>query len=70
MAVAHVNLGLIYMVHLENYHRAIKKFTSALKADPTYVKAYVCRAEAHTRVHDVSTIHFFYGKKTTARLHV
>ena len=56
MAVAHVNLGLIYMLRHENYHRAVKKFTAALKADPTYVKAYVCRAEAYTRVHDVSLI--------------
>lgn len=54
MAVAHVNLGLIYMLHLDNHHRAIKKFTAALKADPTYIKAYICRAEAYTRVHDVS----------------
>ena len=36
--------------------RAIKKFTSAVKADPTYVKAYVCRAEAYSRVHDVRAL--------------
>lgn len=36
------------------FFRAIKKFTNAIKADPTYVKAYLCRAEAHTKIHDVS----------------
>ena len=90
MAVAHVNLGLVYMLKMENYHRyqksiflhlncrmkcpdntliykihviscndlidfrAIKKFSGAIKADPTYLKAYVCRAEAFTKIHDVS----------------
>ena len=34
--------------------RAIKKFTGAIKADPTCLKAYVCRAETFTKIHDVS----------------
>lgn len=50
MACAHVNLGLIYLNRMGNPHRAIKKLTAAIKADPTYIKAYVCRAEAYTRL--------------------
>ena len=53
MAVAHVNLGLIYLLKVCNYHRAIKMFTNAMKADPTYLKAYICRAEAYVKVHEV-----------------
>ncbi|XP_012943224.1 uncharacterized protein LOC101857057 [Aplysia californica] len=53
IAAAHVNLGLIYMTKHLNYHRAIKKFSSAIKVDPTYVRAYVCRAEAYHKIHEV-----------------
>ncbi|XP_061164225.1 uncharacterized protein LOC133173256 [Saccostrea echinata] len=53
IACAHVNLGLIYMNHYENYHRAIKKFTAGIKVDPTYVRAYVCRGEAYHKIHDL-----------------
>ncbi|KAL3878456.1 hypothetical protein ACJMK2_030805 [Sinanodonta woodiana] len=54
VACAHVNLGLILMHRYENYHRAIKKFTAAIKVDPTYVRAYVCRAEAFHKIHELS----------------
>ncbi|KAL4230368.1 cytochrome c oxidase subunit 1 [Mactra antiquata] len=52
-ACAHVNLGLIMMNHYDNYHRAIKRFTSAIKVDPTYVRAYVCRGEAYHKIHEL-----------------
>nr|KAG5709228.1 hypothetical protein BaRGS_017980 [Batillaria attramentaria] len=52
IACAHVNLGLIFMTKHQNYHRAIKKFTSAIKCDPTYVRAYVCRGEAYHKIHE------------------
>ncbi|KAK6975950.1 tetratricopeptide repeat protein 6, partial [Biomphalaria glabrata] len=53
IAPAHVNLGLIFMNRHCNYHRAIKTFTAALKVDPTYVRAYVCRAEAYYKIHEM-----------------
>lgn len=53
VAGAHVNLGLIFMNHYENYHRAIKKFSAAIKVDPTYVRAYVCRGEAYHKIHEL-----------------
>ena len=43
----------LYTIY-NNYFRAIKKFTAAIKADPTYVKAYVCRSDAYGKIHDVS----------------
>ncbi|WAR00024.1 TTC6-like protein [Mya arenaria] len=52
-ACAHVNLGLIMMNHHDNYHRAIKRFSSAIKVDPTYVRAYVCRGEAYHKIHEL-----------------
>ncbi|XP_069130069.1 uncharacterized protein [Argopecten irradians] len=53
IACAHVNLGLIFMNHYDNYHRAIKKFSSGIKVDPTYVRAYVCRGEAYHKIHEL-----------------
>ncbi|XP_041358343.1 uncharacterized protein LOC121375146 isoform X3 [Gigantopelta aegis] len=53
VACAHVNLGLIYMKKYQNYHRAIKRFGSAIKIAPTYVRAYVCRAEAYHKIHEL-----------------
>ncbi|XP_023933515.1 uncharacterized protein LOC106162457 [Lingula anatina] len=52
IASAHVNLGLIYMTQLDNVQNAIRKFSAAIKVDPTYIRAYVCRAEAYHRIHD------------------
>ncbi|XP_059155839.1 uncharacterized protein LOC131940934 [Physella acuta] len=52
LAAAHVNLGLIFMTRHFNFQRAIKKFTAAIKVDPTYVRAYVCRATAYHKIHE------------------
>ncbi|XP_072039506.1 uncharacterized protein [Amphiura filiformis] len=53
IAGAHVNLGLIYMTKLDNYTKAIQKFGNAIKVDPTYVRALVCRGEAFHKIHDL-----------------
>ncbi|XP_038063059.1 uncharacterized protein LOC119733763 isoform X2 [Patiria miniata] len=53
IAAAHVNLGLIYMTKVENYHKAIQKFTNAIKVNPVYVRALVCRGEAYHKIHDL-----------------
>lgn len=51
VAVAHMNLGLIFMLKMENHYEAIRRFTSAIKIDPTCNRAYVCRAEAYNKVY-------------------
>ncbi|XP_064609394.1 LOW QUALITY PROTEIN: uncharacterized protein LOC135473473 [Liolophura sinensis] len=53
ISVAHINLGLIYMKKFEDYSRAIKKFTAAIKVDPTCVRAIVCRAECYHKIRDL-----------------
>ncbi|XP_051724987.1 uncharacterized protein ttc6 isoform X2 [Ctenopharyngodon idella] len=53
-AVAHVSLGLICMLKMDRNYEAIKRFSNALKADPTHVKAYVCRARAYYNVKNLS----------------
>ncbi|KAK7142700.1 hypothetical protein R3I94_012150 [Phoxinus phoxinus] len=53
-AVAHVSLGLICMLKMDRNNEAIKRFSNALKADPTHVKAYVCRARAYYNVNNLS----------------
>ncbi|RDD46126.1 Tetratricopeptide repeat protein 6 [Trichoplax sp. H2] len=47
IVLAHVNLGVIYMRQKHDYTNAIRRLTSAIRIDPTYVRAYVCRAEAY-----------------------
>ena len=59
----HARVARRYVAFIRNfmtlcYFRAIRKFTNAVKADPTYVKAYVCRSEAYVRTHDVSFLPF------------
>ncbi|XP_059375921.1 uncharacterized protein ttc6 isoform X2 [Carassius carassius] len=53
-AVAHVSLGLICMLNMGRQYEAIRRFSNALKVDPTYVKAYVCRARAYFNVNNLS----------------
>ena len=42
------------------YRRAVNCFTASIQADPTYVRAYVCRAEAYQRMNKVHTVYLFY----------
>ncbi|CAH1776552.1 unnamed protein product [Owenia fusiformis] len=53
VSLAHLNLGLIYLQYKDDYQRAIRKFTSAIKVTPTFVRAYICRAEAYHKIHDI-----------------
>ncbi|XP_043118241.1 uncharacterized protein ttc6 isoform X2 [Puntigrus tetrazona] len=53
-AVAHVSLGLICMLNMGRQYEAIRRFSNALKEEPTYVKAYICRARAYFNVNNLS----------------
>ncbi|KAL1257548.1 hypothetical protein QQF64_010792, partial [Cirrhinus molitorella] len=53
-AVAHVSLGLICMLNMGRHYEAIRRFSNALKEDPNYVKAHVCRARAYYNVNNLS----------------
>ncbi|XP_078263288.1 uncharacterized protein ttc6 isoform X2 [Rhinoraja longicauda] len=53
ICLAHINLGLIFLLKMEHYYEAIRRFTEALKAEPTSSKAYMCRAEAYHKVHNL-----------------
>ena len=69
LASAHTNAGLVIMnyhnnsrsVHVHcicismitNYRVAVKHFTAGLLADPTYIRALLCRAEAFTKLNKV-----------------
>ena len=35
--------------------RAVRRYTAAIRVDPTYIRAYICRAEAYHKLHMVST---------------
>lgn len=50
VAVAYVSLGLISMLKMNRNYEAIKRFSDALKEDPSCVRACVCRAKAYYNV--------------------
>lgn len=41
-------------------YRAIKRFNIAIRMDPTYIRAYMCRADAYERIHDVSNYFYYF----------
>lgn len=50
VTLAYINIGLIYLLHLDNYTEAIRYFSEALKLDPSYIQSYICQAEAYHKV--------------------
>lgn len=54
LAAAHCNLGIIEMKHNRNIHLSVKRFNTALKMDPTYIRAILCRAEAAEKVNNIN----------------
>ncbi|XP_074005679.1 tetratricopeptide repeat protein 6 [Numenius arquata] len=50
---AYLNIGLILLLHLKQYHEAIQWFTSAIETDPLTVRAYICRAQAYHKIHNL-----------------
>ncbi|XP_057580874.1 tetratricopeptide repeat protein 6 [Hippopotamus amphibius kiboko] len=49
--LAYINIGLIYLLHLDNYTEAIWFFSEAIRLDPMYIQSYICRAEAYHKFH-------------------
>ncbi|KAF1676418.1 TTC6 protein, partial [Pygoscelis papua] len=50
---AYLNIGLILLLHLDQYYEAIRQFTNAIEIDPLNVQAYVCRAQAYHKIHNL-----------------
>ncbi|XP_075469416.1 tetratricopeptide repeat protein 6 isoform X2 [Ascaphus truei] len=53
VTLAHVNLGLISLLHRNHYSQAIRHFSAAVRLDPIYVQAYQCRAQAYHQINDL-----------------
>lgn len=53
VSLAYINIGLIYLLHLDNYIEAIWHFSEAIKLDPLYIQSYICRAETYHKVFKV-----------------
>ena len=47
---------LLFILPVTCYNRAVSCFTAGIQADPTYVRAYVCRAEAYQQMNKVHSI--------------
>ncbi|XP_078515478.1 tetratricopeptide repeat protein 6 isoform X2 [Lissotriton helveticus] len=53
MAMAYVNIGLICLLHQDNYYKAIRQFSAAIQVDPTSTRAYLCRAQTYHKIHEL-----------------
>uniref|UniRef100_A0AC11BI69 Tetratricopeptide repeat domain 6 n=1 Tax=Ovis aries TaxID=9940 RepID=A0AC11BI69_SHEEP len=51
MTLAYINIGLINLLHLDNYIEATSYFSEAIRYDPMYIQSYICRAEAYNKLH-------------------
>ncbi|XP_065762956.1 tetratricopeptide repeat protein 6 [Muntiacus reevesi] len=51
ITLAYINIGLIYLLHLDNYIEATSYFSEAIRHDPLYIQSYICRAEAYSKLH-------------------
>ncbi|KAJ7344968.1 hypothetical protein JRQ81_000918 [Phrynocephalus forsythii] len=52
---AYVNIGLIFMLHLDHYFESIRQFTRAIEVNPLDIRPYLCRAQAYHRIHDLKS---------------
>ncbi|OWK08861.1 hypothetical protein Celaphus_00015432, partial [Cervus elaphus hippelaphus] len=50
ITLAYINIGLIYLLHLDNYIEATSYFSEAIRHDPMYIQSYICRAEAYSLI--------------------
>ncbi|XP_078089235.1 uncharacterized protein ttc6 [Mustelus asterias] len=55
VSFAHINLGLIFLLKMDYYYEAIRRFTNAIKVEPTSTRAYVCRAQANHKIHNLKS---------------
>ncbi|XP_039207733.1 tetratricopeptide repeat protein 6 isoform X4 [Crotalus tigris] len=53
LTTPYINIGLITMLHSDQYFDAILRFTEAIRVDPLDVRPYLCRAQAYQKVHDL-----------------
>ncbi|XP_072819062.1 tetratricopeptide repeat protein 6 isoform X1 [Vicugna pacos] len=51
VTMAYINIGLIYLLYLDNYIEATWYFSEAIRLDPSYIQGYICRAEAYHKLH-------------------
>uniref|UniRef100_A0A8B9KLU6 Tetratricopeptide repeat domain 6 n=1 Tax=Astyanax mexicanus TaxID=7994 RepID=A0A8B9KLU6_ASTMX len=70
VAAAHINLGLIYMLKMNQSQKAIRRFSNAIKADPTNIKGYVCRARAYHNVRKLNLTRALHLRPDDQYLHI
>ncbi|XP_047392426.1 tetratricopeptide repeat protein 6-like isoform X2 [Sciurus carolinensis] len=51
VTLAYINIGLIYLLHLNNCNEAIWWFSEAIKINPLCIQSYICRAEGYYKLH-------------------
>ncbi|KAJ6655643.1 hypothetical protein lerEdw1_004879 [Lerista edwardsae] len=58
---AYVNIGLIYLLHLDRYFESIEEFTQAIRVNPLDTKPYICRAQAFQRPFTSAEMLYYRG---------
>ncbi|XP_070611382.1 tetratricopeptide repeat protein 6 isoform X2 [Erythrolamprus reginae] len=55
LTTPYINIGLIMMLHSDQYFDAVMKFTEAIRVDPLDIRPYLCRAQAYQKIHDLKS---------------
>ncbi|XP_027703248.1 tetratricopeptide repeat protein 6 [Vombatus ursinus] len=50
ISFAFINIGIIYLLHMDKYFEAIQQFTEAIRVDPLYIQSYLCRAQTYHKI--------------------
>ncbi|XP_070270145.1 uncharacterized protein [Myotis yumanensis] len=50
VTLAYINIGIIDLLHLDNYTDATWYFSEALKLDPSSIRSYMCLAETYNKI--------------------
>ncbi|KAM5243495.1 tetratricopeptide repeat protein 6 [Hipposideros larvatus] len=53
VTLAYINIGLIYLLHLDDYFEATWYFSEAIRLDPSCIQSYICQAEAYYKLHNL-----------------
>ncbi|XP_019500217.1 PREDICTED: tetratricopeptide repeat protein 6 [Hipposideros armiger] len=53
VTLAYINIGLIYLLHLDDYFEASWYFSEAIRLDPSCIQSYICQAEAYYKLHNL-----------------
>ena len=62
LSIGHTLLGLMYLKHQKDYHRAVHHFTLSIGLEPTNAKTYACRGDTYFILSDLKLALLDYSR--------